>query len=239
MENWILTVGCPPSLFCDCQKEWLKYNILLRVVKTVEEAIEELSKQDYLLLSICTESKSYLPYLRVLRNIKSLPILISPSHYDASEKIAAIELGADSYIQMPNTIAECVSSGWALVRRYTELNLKKQDHINIIANKDIFICLDYRKVFVRSVEINLTRIEFDILQMLMSNKKRVYPYEQIFCHVWGDEYYDNANSILWNHIKRLRQKLRIEQDMPDYIKNVHDLGYTFDSDITTEIVAKK
>ena len=238
MENWVLAIGCPPEIFAGCQKEWLKYNILLRLVKTMDEAVEELSKHEYLLLSICMDAKEYLPYLRIFRSIKPIPILISPSEYNGAEKIAAIDMGADSYIPMPETIEECVSSGWALVRRYTELNLKKQDHVNVVANKDIFICLDYRKVFVRSVEVNLTRIEFDILQLLMSNKKRVYPYEQIFCHVWGDEYYDNSNSILWNHIRRLRQKLHIEPDMPDYIKNVHDLGYTFDPDSTNEILGK-
>lgn len=228
MENWILTVGCPTDLFADCQKEWLKYNILLRVVKSVPDAIAELSKNDYLLLSICATANNYLPYLKLVRDMKTIPILIAPSHYNAAEKIEAIELGADGYMEMPLTVTECVATGWALIRRYTELNINKQEHISIVANKDIFICLDYRKVFVRSVEVSLTRMEFDILQLLMSNKRRVFTYEQIFCHVWGDEYYDNSNSVLWNHIKRLRQKIKVDPDMPDYIKNVHEIGYAFD-----------
>lgn len=240
MENWILTVGCPPELFMECQKEWLNYNILLRVVRTIPEAIEEIIKNDYLLLSICAKTQEYLPFLRVIRSIKPLPILISPLKYDVSEKIKAIESGADSYIEIPQTIEECVASGWALVRRYVELDCKQQGRINIITNKDIFVCLDYRKVFVRSIEVSLTKTEFDILQLLMSHKQRVFTYEQIFCHVWGDEYYDSANSILWNHIKRLRQKLKIEPDIPDYIKCVHDVGYTFDpQNESHQIIGKK
>lgn len=230
MENWILTVGCPPSQFAECQKEWLKYNILLRVVKTMPEVVEELLKSNYLLLSICMSTGEYLPYLKLIRGMKPIPILVVPLKYNALEKIQAIELGADIYSEMPLTVEECVVTGWGLVRRYTELNLKKQESISVLTNKDIFICLDYRKVFVRSVEINLTRMEFDILQLLMSNKKRVFTYEQIFCHVWGDEYFDNSSSVLWNHMKRLRQKIRTEPDMPDYIKNIHDVGYVFDPD---------
>lgn len=230
MENWIVTVGCPPERFADCQREWLKYNILLRVAKTMPEAIKIINQGDYLLLSICAESKEYLSYLALIHNTKSMPILVSPPRYDAAEKITAIELGADNYTEMPNTVEECVATAWALVRRHTELSDVRQEHISVVSNKDIFICLDYRKVFVRSVEISLTRIEFDILHLLISNPKRVYTYEQIFRHVWGDEYFDSTTSILWNHIRRLRQKLRTEQDMPAYIKNVHDVGYSFDSE---------
>lgn len=228
MENWILTVGCPSEGFAECQKEWLRYNLLLRMVKTMQEAVEEINKNNYLLLSLCISSDEYLPYIQLIREIKAIPIMIVPPTYSALEKLEAIQLGADIYLEMPSTIKECVASGWALVRRYTELNYKKQEHISVISNKDIFICLDYRKVFVRSVEMNLTRKEFDILQLLMSNKKRVYTYEQIFYHVWGDDYYDNTNSVLWNHIKRLRQKLKTEPSMPDYIKNIHGMGYVFD-----------
>lgn len=227
MEHWILAVGCAPEQFAACQKEWLKYNILIRSVKTMTEAIEKISKEDFLMLSICV-SCEYLPYLKLIREMKPIPILITLPKYNALEKIEAIELGADGYIEMPETIEECVVTGWALIRRYTELNNKKQEHIHVITNKDIFLCLDYRKVFVRSIEVSLTRIEFDILHLLMSNTKRVYTYEQIFCHVWGDEYFDSTNSLLWNHIKRLRQKLKMEQDMPDYVKNIHDMGYVFD-----------
>lgn len=228
MENWILTVGCPAEQFADCQREWLKYNILLRIVKSVQEAVLEINKGNYLLLSICGTARDYLPYLKLIRGMKPIPILIAPSQYDGAEKIEAIELGADAYMEMPKTVEECVASGWALIRRFTELNDQRQEHVSIISNKDIFISLDYRKVFVRSVEVSLTRMEFDILQLLMSNKRRVFTYEQIFCHVWGDDYCDNANSILWNHIKRLRQKLKIDSDVPDYIKNVHEIGYAFD-----------
>lgn len=228
MENWVLTVGCPPQEFEACQKEWLRYNMLLRIVGTMQEAVEEINKNNYLLLSICISPHGYLPYIKLIREIRALPIMIVPQKYNAAEKLEAIQLGVDNYLEMPLTLEECVATGWALVRRYTELNFKKQEHISVISNKDVFICLDYRKVFVRSVEVNLTRTEFDILQLLMSNKKRVFTYEQIFCHVWGNDYFDNTNSILWNHVKRLRQKIKTEPDMPDYVKNVHDMGYAFD-----------
>lgn len=228
MENWILSVGCSPTHFVECQKEWLKYSMLVRTVKTMSEAVKEISKNYYFLLCICPEVDDYMLYLKLIRELKPIPILVVPTVHDTAEKLKAIALGADAYMEMTETMEECVATGWALIRRYTELNYKKHEHISIITNQDIFICLDYRKVFVRSEEVYLTRMEFDILQLLMSNKKRVFTYEQIFCHVWGDEYFDNANSILWNHIKRLRQKLKISSDIPDYIKNIHDMGYVFD-----------
>ena len=228
MENWILTVGCPPDEFIHCQKEWLKYNMLLRSVQTMTEAVERIAREDYLLFSICVPHNDYLPYLKLIRETKPIPILIVPSEYNALEKLQAIDLGEDGYMGMPMTVEECVSTGWALIRRYTELNGKKQERVNTVANKDIFLCLDFRKVFVRSIEVGLTRIEFDILHLLMSNAKRVFTYEQIFRHVWGDEYFDSSNSLLWNHIKRLRHKIKTERDMPEYIKNVHEVGYAFD-----------
>lgn len=228
MENWVLTVGCPPDEFIFCQKEWLKYNMLLRSVQSMAEAIERIIKEDYLLFSIAVPASDYLPYLKLIREIKPIPILIVPSEYSALEKLQAIDLGADGYMEMPKSVEECVATGWALIRRYTHLNGKKQERVNTVVNKDIFLCLDFRKIFVRSIEVSLTRIEFDILHLLMSNARRVFTYEQIFRHVWGDEYFDSSNSLLWNHIKRLRSKIKTEPDMPDYIKNVHEVGYAFD-----------
>ncbi len=164
----------------------------------------------------------------MIREMKPIPIMIVPAAHNTAEKLETIELGADVYIEMPITAEECVATGWALVRRYTVLNNKKQEHIHVITNKDIFLCLDFRKVFVRSIEVSLTRTEFDILHLLMSNPSRVFTYEQIFCHVWGDEYFDSPTSILWNHIKRLRHKVKTAPDIPEYIKNVHEIGYAFD-----------
>ena len=107
-----------------------------------------------------------------------MPILVLSSNYNASEKLEAIQSGADEYLAYPLTIEEIVASGRALIRRYTVLNHKAEQSVTIITYYEIFMCVEYRKLFLKSREIALTRKEFDLLHLLLSNIGRVYTYEK-------------------------------------------------------------
>jgi DNA-binding response OmpR family regulator len=103
------------------------------------------------------------------------------------KKLEAIQLGADEYIAYPPTVEEVVASGKALIRRYTVLNHQGEKPLTIITYHDLFMCVEYRKLFLKGKEIELTREEFDFLHLLLSSIGRVYTHEQIYRHVWADE----------------------------------------------------
>lgn len=229
MENWILRVDNNLSNFEAAQKEWLKYHVFIKMASSMQEALKLLTKMDFLLIVIITEDMEYLPHLKLMRDMKPMPILVLSSKYNASEKLEAIQLGADEYLAYPSTVEEAVASGRALIRRYTILNHQTENPLTIITYHDVFICVEYRMLFVKSQEIKLTRMEFDLLHLMFSSVGRVYTHEQIYRHVWNDEI-DSAseNYAVWCLIARVRKKLRSVSDTIEYIKTVRDVGYCID-----------
>lgn len=230
MGNWILAVNNNHNNFEVTQKEWLRHHVFIKMVKSMQEALKLLVNTDFLLIVIVADNiVEYLPHLKLMRDMKPIPILVISSKYNASEKVEAIQLGADEYIAYPSTDEEVVASGKALIRRYTVLNHQAEKPLTIITYHDIFMCVEYRKLFLKGKEIELTRKEFDLLHLLLSSIGRVYTHEQIYRHVWVDET-DNvsADHAVWGMVSRVRKKLRSAPDTLDYIKTVRDVGYCID-----------
>lgn len=93
---------------------------------------------------------------------------------------------------------------------------------------DLYFCLEQRMACVRNQEIDLTAKEFDILSLLIMNPKRVFTYEMIIDIVWHEDCDYYSRKAINNHVSNLRKKLKVEPDVPDYIKSVHSVGYKFD-----------
>jgi DNA-binding response OmpR family regulator len=162
------------------------------MAKSMAEALKLLTKIDFLLVVISTENIEYLPHLKIMRDMKPIPILVVSSKYNASEKLEAIQLGADEYLSYPSTVEEIVASGRALIRRYTVLNHQAEKPLTVITYHEIFMCIEYRKFFLKGKEIKFTRKEFDLLYLLISSIGRVYSYDQIYLHVWGGDIFKKA-----------------------------------------------
>jgi len=106
--------------------------------------------------------------------------------------------------------------------------LEHQKHpLTKIHEGDLYFCLEQRMVCVRDQEINLTAKEFDILALLIMNPKRVFTYEMIIDIVWHEDCDYYSRKAINNHVSNLRKKLKVEPDVPDYIKSVHSVGYKF------------
>jgi len=229
LENWILAVDNNPNNFEVVQKEWLKYFVFVRMAKSMPEAMKYLTQDDFLLVVIVADGIEYLPYLKLMRDMKPMPILVFASHYNASKKIEAIQLGADEYLPFPATVEEGVASGRALIRRYTILNHKSEKPVTIITYLQVFMCVENRKLFLGGKEIKLTRKEFDLLHLLFSNLGWVYTHEQIYRHVWADEVDAVSEAYaVWCLISRIRKKLRSVPGTLEYIKTIRDVGYCID-----------
>lgn len=98
-----------------------------------------------------------------------------------------------------------------------------------IQEDDLYFCLEEREVSVRGKKVDLSAREFNTLYLLLMNRKRVMTFETIAYHVWGEEYVENELTAIHNIMSRLRQKLKISPDIPDYIISVRGVGYKFDT----------
>lgn len=218
-----------PNNFEILQKDSLEQQIFIKMIASMQEALKLLTKTTFLLIVIVSENVEYLPYLKLMRDMMPIPILVLAPTYNASEKMRAIQLGADEYLAYPSTSEEILASVKALIRRYTILNQQTVKPLTIITYREIFICAEYRKLFLKSTEIKLTRKEFDMLCLLFSSIGRVYSHEQIYRNIWNDDT-DSVSTeyAVWCLVSRVRKKLRVVSNEFEYIKTVRDVGYCID-----------
>jgi DNA-binding response OmpR family regulator len=117
---------------------------------------------------------------------------------------------------------------FAAARPTTSSTVASMDNIQI---GNLNICPEQRLVTVQGQKIDLTAKEFDALRLLIENRPRVLTFENIAVEVWGEEYIDITPKTVHNLMSRLRQKLRVAPDTPDYIASVRGIGYQFASAI--------
>lgn len=97
-----------------------------------------------------------------------------------------------------------------------------------IREGSLYFCLEERRVCVGDYETELTVKEFDALHLLIINRKRVLTFETISYQVWGEEYIDVTDKTIHNLMNRLRRKLKVMPEFPEYIRSIRGVGYKFD-----------
>lgn len=226
MENWILVVGYSRPYFEAAQKEWLKYNVLLQLVPDVPVAIAMISTRPYLAV-IASYDVSDMPLLiEAMREVRKIPLLVLSQEDNGTKMAESIIRGADTFIIDPDKLIESIRKSKETLDRLSELSTHNKRALGILTHREIFMLVDYRKVFVRGKEISLAKSEFEILQLLLSQAGRVFTYEQIYLYAYGDNVpVEITTNAVRCHICRIRQRLRIEPEPENYIDSVRSIGY--------------
>lgn len=134
--------------------------------------------------------------------------------------------GADHYISLSPDPNERVELAAAIIQRHMERCQWTRKHIDILSYKEVSVYPQYHKTFINDMPVTLTKKEFDILSLLISDPHRVYEREEILSRVWGKEY-EVDYQRLYTSIKRLRNHIRSIDSSLDYIKTVVHVGYCF------------
>ena len=226
MENWILVVGYSRPHFEAAQKEWLKYNVLLELVETVAEAIVKFSTRPYLAVIASYDVSDMMSLVNVMREARQIPLLVLSQEDSGTKMAESIIRGADTFIIDSDKLIDSIKKNKDILERLSGLSPHNKQALGILTHRDIFMLVEYRKVFVRGKEITLAKSEFEILQLLLSQAGRVFTYEQIYLNAYGD---DITGDITINavrcHICRIRQRLRIDHEPKNYIDSVRSIGY--------------
>lgn len=226
MENWILVVGYDHPHFEAARNDWLKYNVHLYPVDTALEAIEEFSYRKYLAVIATYNVSSITPLIDFMSDTKQIPLVLLSQNDSGTKFAESIMRGANTFIIDPDRLIESIKESKDIIDRLAKMPHNERQALGILMHRDIFMLLDYRKVFVRSQEIVLAKSEFEILQLLLSQVGRVFTYEQLYLHAYGD---DVALDVTINsvrcHIYRIRQRLRYDPEPTDYIDSVRSIGY--------------
>ena len=166
--------------------------------------------------------------VKKIREMYNIPIIMLSAKNQDTDKILALNLGADDYITKPFNPLEVVARVNAQIRRVYKLNSVDEDSKNyVIKIGDVELDNYNIRVVVRNEEKELTFMEFGILKFLMENAGRVLTKNQIFKEVWNEDYLCGDNTIMV-HMSRLRDKIELDSRNPEYLKTVRGLGYKFE-----------
>ena len=151
-----------------------------------------------------------------------VPILILSAKGTETDRVVGLEVGADDYLTKPFGMRELIARCRALVRRYQAQT--KQDDAAILKFEEIALHIEECQVFLSGEEVNLSPKEFKILELLISQPKRVWSRDQIIDQVWGYDFMGD-NKTVDVHIRWLREKLEEVPSSPKYLKTVRGFGY--------------
>lgn len=161
--------------------------------------------------------------LRTIREKSNLPVIILSAKDEETDRIIGLSMGADDYMIKPFSVRELAARVKAQLRRYTNYN-GKQEEKSILQYDELKLdALNY-KIYKSDEELNLTKKEFELLKLFLSNPNRVFTKAQIFNSVWENEYLNDDNTVMV-HIKRLRNKIENNPNEPKHIITVWGIGY--------------
>lgn len=158
-----------------------------------------------------------------IRKESNIPIIALTAKGSIEDKSNVFELGADDYITKPFESKELLLRVKAQLRRIGMLKEESNDREKIIKFRDITMYTDSMIVELRNQKLELTLKEYKILEIMMSNPKKVYSKDALFEAVSGNGYYGEDNTISV-HVSNIRKKIeKITSD--EYISTVWGIGY--------------
>lgn len=188
---------------------------LLKMEATIELIILDVMMPGQPGVELCKE----------LRKTAAVPVLFLSAKTRDADKAQGLLCGGDDLIN-PFSSVELISKIKALLRRY----LVYQKHTDLPVSSKICaggLCvnLDTGEVSVSGQNIVLTSIEYQVLQLLLRNRKRVYSAKEIYEYIWQEPFLPLSNNTIMVHIKNLRKKLGEVSGNPQYIHTAWGRGY--------------
>ncbi len=151
---------------------------------------------------------------------ETIPVIILTAKDDEVDKVVGFEIGADDYVTKPFSVRELILRVKAVLKR----GEKKKDIVEVERQfGDLTIDIDSHEVYVDKNKIDLTALEFRLLNQLVDRRGRVQSRDQLLSDVWGYSAEVTTRTVD-THIKRLREKLG---PMGKYVQTIRGVGYKF------------
>ncbi|WP_082575764.1 response regulator [Arthrobacter sp. Soil762] len=159
--------------------------------------------------------------LRELRRWSNLPVLVLSARHGSSDKVDALDAGADDYITKPFGLDELLARLRALLRRVPD-----PASAPTVAASSFTVDLAQRQVTRDGDIVRLTPTEWNILELLVRNPARLVTQQQLLLDVWGPAYQTEAN-YLRVYMAQLRRKLEADPGKPRHLLTEPGMGYRF------------
>lgn len=179
---------------------------------------------DIILLDLGLPDMDGMEVIRQIREKSSAPIIVVSAREEESEKIRALDLGADDYMTKPFHMGELLARMRVSKRKLN--SIVNPDNVETFTSD--YLSVDYEKglVFVDSEEVHLTPMEYKLLKLLIANKGKVLTHNYILNQVWGYGESNDAKSLRV-FMASLRRKIERDTANPRFILTQVGIGYRF------------
>lgn len=183
---------------------------------------------DIALLDIMMPGVDGLEVCKQLRQKSStIGIIILTAKTQEMDKVTGLLVGADDYVTKPFSPSELMARVDAIYRRVTlnrEYAEKSKDKSSVITLGDFSLDLRSRSLTKKGVQIELTQVEFQIMEFFFNHPNSALERGEILNHVWGNMYYGDDKVVDVN-IRRLRMKLEDDPSSPHHLTTIWGVGY--------------
>ena len=174
---------------------------------------------ELLLLDINLGDGSGFELCKELRKNTEIPILFISARTSDDDKIVALNIGGDDYIQKPYSLGVLLAKVKVVLKRYG------QKENTEYSGGRLTVDFGAKQVFVEGQLVKLTSLEFKLLAYLIQNANRVISKQELFEKVWEDKF--TGDGTLNVHIRKIREVIERDPSTPEYIITVWGDGYKF------------
>ena len=182
------------------------------------------SNPDLILLDLMLPKIDGLDVCRELRKTSQVPIIMVTARGEETDRVIGLELGADDYLTKPFSMRELLARIKAVLRRNQSGGRDNSEQTVLTGSYGLALNEEYRTASLDGVELDLTRLEFDLMQHLLLNSGRVLSREQLLSQAWGYDFVGGTRAVD-SAIKRLRGKIRPILPNVNLIESVRGIGY--------------
>ncbi len=180
-------------------------------------------KPDLVILDLGLPDRDGVDFMRDLRSWSSVPVIVLSARSDETDKIAALDAGADDYLTKPFGVGELLARVRAMLRRR---GLPGEGGGPLVEFGEIRMDRVSRIVTRQGEEVHLTPIEYRLLAYLVANAGKVLTHRQLLREVWGPSHVDSPH-YLRVFMGNLRKKLEADPARPEHFLTESGLGYRF------------
>ncbi|MBP5444793.1 MAG: response regulator transcription factor [Acholeplasmatales bacterium] len=193
-------------------------------VNSYKECMEFLKENEAELILLDINLKDGLGFnlCKELRTSTSIPIIFISARNTDDDKIIALNIGGDDYVEKPYSLGVLLAKVKAVLKRF------KKDEAKCFNDGHLKIDYINKEVYVDNKLVKLTSIEYKLLIYLANNSKRLVSKDELFINVWQDKF--TQDGTLNVHIRKIREAIELDPNNPKYIITVWKEGYRFEGE---------
>ncbi len=177
-------------------------------------------KPDLVIVDLGLPDTDGLDVIRELRGWSDLPVIVLSARTQESEKVAALDAGADDYLTKPFGVSELL----ARIRAHLRRRNRGANEAPQVSFGEVTVDLGLRQVTRAGAPVHLTPIEYRLLATLVRDAGRVLTHRQLLREVWGPSHVESSH-YLRIYMAHLRQKLERDPAQPEHIVTETGVGY--------------